>query len=51
MLSIANVTFNIVKLRITGHFELKQNMIRVLHANGQFMGLYKNTRGRFDLLG
>nr|XP_009618246.1 uncharacterized protein LOC104110448 [Nicotiana tomentosiformis] len=39
MPSIANVTSNIVKPRITGHFELKQSMIQLLHANGQFMGL------------
>ncbi|XP_075074787.1 uncharacterized protein LOC142162341 [Nicotiana tabacum] len=36
---IANVTSSIVKPRITGHFELKQSMIQLLHANGQFMGL------------
>nr|XP_016494892.1 PREDICTED: uncharacterized protein LOC107814074 [Nicotiana tabacum] len=39
MPSIANVTSSIVKPRITGHFELKQSMIQLLHANGQFMGL------------
>nr|XP_009779683.1 PREDICTED: uncharacterized protein LOC104228837 [Nicotiana sylvestris] len=39
MPNIANVTSNIVKPRITGHFELKQSMIQLLHANGQFMGL------------
>ncbi|XP_075109030.1 uncharacterized protein LOC107807642 [Nicotiana tabacum] len=39
MLSIANVTSSIVKPRITGHFELKQSMIQLLHANGQFIGL------------
>ncbi|XP_070022871.1 uncharacterized protein [Nicotiana sylvestris] len=39
MPSIANVTSSIVKPRITRHFELKQSMIRLLHANGQFMGL------------
>ena len=39
MPSIANVTSNIVKPRITRHFELKQSMIQLLHANGQFMGL------------
>ncbi|XP_070002544.1 uncharacterized protein [Nicotiana sylvestris] len=39
MPSIANVTSSIVKPRITGHFELKQSMIHLLHANGQFMGL------------
>ncbi|XP_070014908.1 uncharacterized protein [Nicotiana sylvestris] len=37
--SISNVTSSIVKPRITGHFELKQSMIQLLHANGQFMGL------------
>ncbi|XP_070003488.1 uncharacterized protein [Nicotiana sylvestris] len=37
--SIANVTYRIVKPRITGHFELKQSMIQLLHANVQFMGL------------
>nr|XP_009592613.1 uncharacterized protein LOC104089426 [Nicotiana tomentosiformis] len=36
---IANVTSSIVKPRITGHFELKQSMIQLLHASGQFMGL------------
>ncbi|XP_070005356.1 uncharacterized protein [Nicotiana sylvestris] len=36
---IADVTSSIVKPRITGHFELKQSMIQLLHANGQFMGL------------
>ncbi|XP_070008742.1 uncharacterized protein [Nicotiana sylvestris] len=35
----ANVTSNIVKPRITRNFELKQSMIQLLHANGQFMGL------------
>nr|XP_016455710.1 PREDICTED: uncharacterized protein LOC107779744 [Nicotiana tabacum] len=35
MPSIANVTSSIVKPRITGHFELKQSMIQLLHANGQ----------------
>ncbi|XP_075080547.1 uncharacterized protein LOC107806844 [Nicotiana tabacum] len=39
MPSIANVTSSIVKPRITGHFKLKQSMIQLLHANGQFMGL------------
>ncbi|XP_075100128.1 uncharacterized protein LOC142176414 [Nicotiana tabacum] len=39
MPSIANVTSSIVKPRITRHFELKQSMIQLLHANGQFMGL------------
>ncbi|XP_070054045.1 uncharacterized protein [Nicotiana tomentosiformis] len=39
MPSIANVTSSIMKPRITGHFELKQSMIQLLHANGQFMGL------------
>ncbi|XP_009771790.1 uncharacterized protein [Nicotiana sylvestris] len=39
MPSISNVTSSIVKPRITGHFELKQSMIQLLHANGQFMGL------------
>ncbi|XP_070023239.1 uncharacterized protein [Nicotiana sylvestris] len=39
MPSIANVTSSIVKPRITGHFELKQSMIHLIHANGQFMGL------------
>ncbi|XP_075106820.1 uncharacterized protein LOC142179835 [Nicotiana tabacum] len=38
MPSIANVTSSIVKPRITGHFELKQSMIQLLHAIGQFMG-------------
>ncbi|XP_075109249.1 uncharacterized protein LOC142181035 [Nicotiana tabacum] len=36
---IANVTSSIVKPRIIGHFELKQSMIQLLHANRQFMGL------------
>nr|XP_016508613.1 PREDICTED: uncharacterized protein LOC107826172 [Nicotiana tabacum] len=39
MPSVANVTSSIVKPRITGHLELKQSMIQLLHANGQFMGL------------
>ncbi|XP_019257827.1 PREDICTED: uncharacterized protein LOC109236052 [Nicotiana attenuata] len=39
MPSIANVISSIVKPRITGHFELKQSMIQLLHANGQFLGL------------
>nr|XP_009796630.1 PREDICTED: uncharacterized protein LOC104243174 [Nicotiana sylvestris] len=39
MPNIANVTSSIVKPRITGHFELKQSMIQLLHANRQFMGL------------
>nr|XP_016489219.1 PREDICTED: uncharacterized protein LOC107809136 [Nicotiana tabacum] len=34
MPSIANITSSIVKPRITGHFELKQSMIQLLHANG-----------------
>nr|XP_016432866.1 PREDICTED: uncharacterized protein LOC107759437 [Nicotiana tabacum] len=39
MPSIASVTSSIVKPRITGHFELKQSMIQLLHVNEQFMGL------------
>ncbi|XP_075086259.1 uncharacterized protein LOC142168971 [Nicotiana tabacum] len=39
MPSIANVTSSIVKPIITGHFELKQSIIHLLHTNGQFMGL------------
>ncbi|XP_070039988.1 uncharacterized protein [Nicotiana tomentosiformis] len=39
MPNIANVTSSIVKPRITRHFELKQSMIQLLHANGQYMGL------------
>ncbi|XP_019260491.1 PREDICTED: uncharacterized protein LOC109238476 [Nicotiana attenuata] len=39
MPSIANVTSSIVKPRVTGHFELKQSMIQLLHVNRQFIGL------------
>nr|XP_016467334.1 PREDICTED: uncharacterized protein LOC107789967 [Nicotiana tabacum] len=39
MRNIANVTSSIVKPKITGHFDLKQSMIQLLHANWQFMGL------------
>lgn len=39
MPSIANAASSIVKSWITGHFELIQTMIQLLHANGQFVGL------------
>ncbi|XP_070056900.1 uncharacterized protein [Nicotiana tomentosiformis] len=39
MPSISNVTSSIVKPRISGHCDLKQSMIQLLHANVQFMGL------------
>nr|XP_009624320.1 uncharacterized protein LOC104115401 [Nicotiana tomentosiformis] len=51
MPSIANVTSSIVKPRITGHFELKQSMIQLLHANGQFMDYVRLTLFPFSLLG
>ncbi|XP_070023128.1 uncharacterized protein [Nicotiana sylvestris] len=51
MPSFANVTSSRVKPRITGHFELKQSMIQLLHANMQFMDYVRLTLFPFSLLG
>nr|XP_016453011.1 PREDICTED: beta-D-glucosyl crocetin beta-1,6-glucosyltransferase-like [Nicotiana tabacum] len=52
MSSIANITSSFVKPRITGHFELKQSMIQLLHSNGQVTPNYvRLTLFPFSLLG
>ncbi|XP_070017086.1 uncharacterized protein LOC142172439 [Nicotiana tabacum] len=49
--SITSVTSSIVMPIITGHFELKQRMIQLLHANRQFMDYVRLTLFPFSLLG